>query len=67
MEGKSDESQTCTVEDTLVNEANLFPSRLVATDSQSFSAISSAYHCYNMGLPLAGLGCLSSTNKRDET
>lgn len=38
--------QTCTVEDTLVNEASFFPSRLAATDSQSFSAISSACKCH---------------------
>jgi hypothetical protein len=43
-------SQTCTVEDTLVNEANFFPSRLAATDSQSFSAISSAYEYHSMEL-----------------
>jgi hypothetical protein len=34
--------QTCTVEDILVKDDSFLPSRLAATDSQSFSAISSA-------------------------
>lgn len=34
--------QTWTVEEILVNEPSFLPSRLAATDSQSFSAISSA-------------------------
>jgi len=43
VDREKDRNKTCTVEDILVNEASFLPSRLAATDSHSFSAISSAY------------------------